>query len=103
MAQVSVRAAKKSRASSLGARSAPLLPFPPGFWNAAVARDVAIGLLFLLGLLTIVALLFPTGALTAPLSGAVTGLLGWCAPLAPAWMLLLAALRVWASVQSKIP
>ncbi|MFN0071012.1 MAG: DNA translocase FtsK 4TM domain-containing protein, partial [Chloroflexota bacterium] len=80
---------------------APLVRLPSWLWQPAVARDILVGSLFLLGLLSSVSLVFPDGSLTAPLHFALTKYLGWCAPLAPGWMLLVSALRLWQGVHAK--
>lgn len=98
MAQALARTPRKSRSSN---SNAPLFRLPAGMWNPDIARDVIVAALFLLGLLSAVSLVFPDGALTAPLSHAMGRYLGWCAPLAPAWMLGIAALRLWLGINPK--
>jgi DNA segregation ATPase FtsK/SpoIIIE, S-DNA-T family len=58
--------------------------------------------MFLVGLLGAVALVFPDGTVTAPLHFRMTEYLGWCAPLAPSWLLIIAALRLWQGVQGSV-
>src|SRR5215218_7788013 len=94
-------AARSTRRPSRSRLHAPLFQLPGSIWNPSVARDVVVGLLFLLGLLAAVSLIFPDGTVTAPIHFRMTEYLGWCAPLAPGWMLLIAALRLWYGVQSK--
>lgn len=60
---------------------------------------------FLLGLLILLALIFPSGHLTGPLRAVVTSALGWCAPLLPAWLLGLSGVRLWSGLhhESHLP
>jgi DNA segregation ATPase FtsK/SpoIIIE, S-DNA-T family len=100
MAATATRTGRRSARSSA---RAPLMALPFRLWKPALARDVIVGLMFLVGLLAAVSLIFPDGSVTAPLHFRMTQYLGWCAPLVPIWMLLSAALRLWQGMQTTVP